>query len=359
MLKQNAVQFAQTENGKRFLKTIGVLGALILFVAASTFVLNNVIATPVSPREAQIRGWVDNLRDEALTRERQSAQEKLEAAGDEAVPALIGALDANNATLRGNAAEMLGFIASPRATDALAQTLRNDPSAAVRVNAANALGSIQAASAIPSLESSSVLDTSQQVRDASANALQSIYARVAQSANKNIDDVQAITVAPNQTNVVYLATKRDLLVSRSGGAQWDTLTQTLPGLVATLDVNPTNAEILYAGLHSQGMYLSTDGGRTWQSLTRSFSNQAIGSSTVTAITVDPANAMRMVMAHGIRFGDSNATFVPLGILSSQDGGKTWKYVMDLDASQAVTRLQVRDGKVYALTADKVLITALP
>jgi len=65
-----------------------------------------------------------------------------------------------------------------------------------------------------------------------------------------------------------------------------------------------------------------------------------------------------VMAHGIRFGDSNATFMPLGILSSQDGGQSWKYVMDLSENQIVTRLQVRDGKVYALTSDKVLIAPL-
>jgi hypothetical protein len=55
----------------------------------------------------------------------------------------------------------------------------------------------------------------------------------------------------------------------------------------------------------------------------------------------------------------NTTFVPLGILSSKDGGKSWQYVMDLEQGQLVTRLQVRDGKVYALTSDKVLIAPLP
>lgn len=359
MLKANAMQFTQSENGKRALKAAAILGVVILFVAVSTFLLNNVIATPVSPREAQIRGWVNDLRDEALTKQRQASQSKLEAAGEEAVPALVSALHSNDAVTRKNSAAMLGFIASPRAVDALVVNLRSDPVAAVRLNAARALGAIQAPSAIPALAASSVLDASQQVRDASANALQNIYAGAAQSANKNIDDVQAITVAPGQTDVVYLASKRDLLVSRNGGAQWDTLSQTLPGLVSTLDVNPTNANILYAGLHSQGLYLSTDGGKTWQALTRNFSNQAIGSSTVTAITVDPANPMRVVMAHGIRFGDSNATFMPLGILASKDGGKSWQYVLDLQEGHIVTRLQVRDGKAYALTNDKVLIAPLP
>lgn len=344
---------------KRALGAIGVIVALALFALISAFLLNNVIATPVSPREAQIRGWVNALRDDGLTAERQAAQQKLEAAGEAAVPALVSALRSNDPVARKNAAEMLGYIASPRATDALAQSLRGDPDAATRVNAAAALGAIQAASAIPALETSSVLDTSAQVRQTSSDAIQNIYARAAQAANINIKDVNALTVAPGQTNVVYLATKRDLLVSRNGGAQWETLEQALPGLVSTLSVNPTNSEILYAGLHSQGMFLSTDGGRTWQSLTRNFSNQAIGATTVTAITVDPANPMRVVMAYGIRFGDMNATFAPLGILTSKDGGKSWADVMDLEQGQIVTRLQVRDNKVYALTSDKVLIAPLP
>ncbi|MBI4673188.1 MAG: HEAT repeat domain-containing protein [Chloroflexi bacterium] len=353
------MNFTKTEIGKRVFRATGIAVALALFVGISVFLLNNVIATPVSPREAQIRGWVNDLHDEALTTERQAAQRQLEAAGEQAVPALVSALHSNDAILRKNAAEMLGYIASPRATEALLQNLRNDPVVAVRVNAAYALGAIPSASALPALESSSVLDASVQVRQTSTDALQNIYARIAQSANKNLNDVNAITVAPGQTNVVYLATKRDLLVSRDGGVNWDTLTQALPGLVSTLNVNPTNAEIVYAGLHSQGMFLSTDGGRTWQSLTRNFSNQAIGQSTVTAITVDPANPMRVVMAHGIRIGDMNTTFFPLGILTSQDGGKSWQYVMDLEEGQIVTRLQVRENKVYALTSDKVLIASLP
>lgn len=359
MVKQNAMHFTHTEIGRRALRVAALVGALALFIVVSTFVLNNVIATPVSPREAQIRGWVGVLNNKALTKERQAAQQKLEAAGEEAAPALISALNSNDAILRGNAAEMLGYIASPRATDALTQILRTDRVAVVRVNAANALGSIQAASAIPALAASSVVDPSQSVRQASASALENVYARVAQSAHKDISQVQAIAVAPSQTDVAYLASGRDLLVSRDGGAQWDTLAQTLPSLVSTLEVNPTNANILFAGLHSQGMYLSVDGGRTWQTLTRNFSNQAIGQSTVTAITVDPANPMRVIMAHGIRFGDSNATFMPLGILTSQDGGKSWQHVMDLQEGQIVTRLQVRDNQVFALTANQVLIAPLP
>ena len=178
------------------------------------------------------------------------------------------------------------------------------------------------------------------------------------TAGRDAEQVNMVAVAPSSTNMLYLASQRDLLISHDKGANWETLSQALPSVVSSLAVNPTNPNILYAGMHSQGMYLSTDGGKTWQSLTRNFSNEAIGQSTVTAITVDPTNPMRVVMAHGIRIGDAGAEFFPLGILSSNDGGQTWGNVMDLEEGQTVTRLQMNGGKVYALTSEKVLIASL-
>ena len=79
-----------------------------------------------------IRGWVNDLSEQGLTAKRQAAQTRLEAAGEQAVPALMTALHSNDVNTRRNAADVLGFIASTRATDALVQSLANDPAAAVR-----------------------------------------------------------------------------------------------------------------------------------------------------------------------------------------------------------------------------------
>ena len=253
---------------------------------------------------------------------------------------------------------MLGFIASPASSDALQQALNQDPVVAIRTNAAYALGAINTSNALNTLDRAAAVDASPTVRQAAASAADSVRANLAQRAGQDPALVQAITVAPGQTSTVYLATKRDLLVSHDAGNKWTTLTQTLPSQASTLAVNPTNPDIVYAGMYSLGMALSTDGGKTWQSLTRNFSNEAIGGSTVTAITVDPSNPMRVVMAHGILIGDSNATFFPLGILSSKDGGQTWTNVLDLQEGQQVTRLSVSGDKVYAVAGDKVLIAPL-
>ena len=355
MLKRMELNLTNGETNKKALRALAALVAVVLLVGVSALFLNNVIATPLNPREAQIRSWVTDLRDADLTAKRQEAQKNLEAAGAEAVPALVTALHANDPVVRRNAADMLGYIGSASAGDALVQALSQDPVPAVRTNAAYALGSIKSAAGLNALQRSSVLDTSAQVRQAASDSITAMTNAIAKSAGKDPAQVQAVAA---QADTIYLASQRDLLVSRSG-AQWETLTQALPSLASTLSINPTNPNILYAGMHSMGMFLSTDGGRTWQSLTRNFSNEAIGQSTVTAITVDPADPMRVIMAHGIRIGDLGATFMPLGILSSKDGGQTWANVTDLEEGQLVTQLAVKDNKVYALTGDKILIVPLP
>lgn len=359
MLQRMEINFNDARMRARVFKVLGALAAVIVLGIVSVFFLNNVIATPVSPHELEIRGWVNDLHDQSLTPTRQQAQQKLEEAGNDAVPALLTALRANDPIMRRNAADMLGYIASPVATDGLKQALSSDPVPEVRANAAWSLGEIKAVSSYNLLTQSSVVDGNAQVRKNAADSLAVIQEHLAGLANKDPQDVNSITVAPSQQNTVYLTTKRDILTSHDSGASWNTQAQALPGLTASLTVNPTNPGILYAGMITQGMYLSTDAGQTWQSLTHNFSSQDIGLSTVTAVTVDPANPMRVVMAHGIRIGDINNVFYPLGILSSNDGGKTWDYVLDLQDGQTVTQLSVQNNKVYALTQDKVLVAQLP
>lgn len=340
------------------LKVFSAALVIVLLVGVTAALLNNVVATPASPREMQIRGWVNDLGEEGLSSKRHTAQSQLEAAGEEAVPVLLTALRSNNVNLRRNAADVLGYIASPRATNALIQTINGDPASAVRVNAAYALGEIRDATALPHLERAGVLDTSAPVRAMANESIVRIQDALIARAQRDASHINVITVAPSQPQTIYLASQRDLLVSRDNGVTWETQQQTLPSVASALAVNPTNPNILYAGMHSQGMYLSTDGGKTWQSLTRNFSNEAIGQSTVTAITVDPTNPMRVIMAHGIRIGTAGTTFYPLGILSSSDGGKTWGNVMDLAEGQLVTLLQVRNGRVYARTSERVLVANL-
>lgn len=332
------------------------LGGLI--VLGSLLVVTNAVATPLSPEQVRIQGWVGDLRDDALTTRRQEAQRQLEASGEAAVPALTTALHSNDPVVRRNAAEMLGYIAAPGGGSALSQALKNDSAPVVRRNAAWALGEIPSAVYLNDLNQAAALDSSALVRQTALDAQARVKSFIARSAGVDEAAVNAVAVAPSQAQVVYLASGRELVTSRDGGSRWDTFKQALPSQVATLTVNPTDPNTIYAGMDSLGLYVSSDGGKSWTSKTNSFSSGAIGSSTVTAIAVDPTNAQRIVIAHGIRIGTSNVEFVPLGVLQSADGGKTWKPLADLDQDQNITRLAVRDSKVYALARDRVLIIPL-
>ncbi len=334
-----------------------VAGVAILAIASIVF-LSNVVATPISPRDVAIRGWINDLASERLTVQRQRAQAALESAGEEAVPALNTALRSQDVNQRINAATVLGFIASPNSTTALMNAVATDPVVTVRANAAYALGQIQDARALTTLQNVSVMDTAPQVRGIAVDSLKRVNEAIIEGAGRDLGAVNVVAPAVSQPGTVYLASQRDLLISRNNGAEWETMTQALPSLASSLAVDPTNPNVLYAGMHSNGMAVSEDGGKTWQSLTGNFSSEAVGQSTVTAIAVDPSNAERVVMAHGIQIGNTGREFFPLGVLYSNDGGKTWDNVMDLGDGQIVTRLQVRDGKVYALTADRVLVTPL-
>ena len=81
------------------------------------------------------------LADRALSSRRHAAMAALEAMGEPAVGPLVALLESEDATVRRNAAEMLGWIGSPSATPAL-QALLDDESATVRSQAAWALGEI-------------------------------------------------------------------------------------------------------------------------------------------------------------------------------------------------------------------------
>ncbi|MFN2291118.1 MAG: HEAT repeat domain-containing protein [Anaerolineae bacterium] len=82
------------------------------------------------------------LADLTMSGQRHAALSALETAGDPAVEPLVALLDSPSGHVRRNAAEALGWVASPSATQALAHSLAQDRDAAVRQQAAWALGQI-------------------------------------------------------------------------------------------------------------------------------------------------------------------------------------------------------------------------
>ena len=87
------------------------------------------------------------------------------------------------------------------------------------------------------------------------------------------------------------------------------------GRINCVVVNPSNANEIWAGAASGGIWKSTDGGNSWSSNTDNF--DALG---ITDICFHPSNSNIMFVATGDRDGTDTYS---AGVLKSTNGGSTW------------------------------------
>jgi hypothetical protein len=83
-------------------------------------------------------------------------------------------------------------------------------------------------------------------------------------------DVMVINPAPSNTNVIYAARSNALYKTIDGGANWMTITGTIPvgaSAITDIDVDNTNANNVYVTLSGYNagnkVYMTTDGGLSW------------------------------------------------------------------------------------------------
>jgi len=141
-----------------------------------------------------------------------------------------------------------------------------------------------------------------------------------------------VTIDPNRPSTVY-ATARTQGIFRSsdGGHAWQAintgLTRLNMGRSAPVIIDPTNPNVLYAGFWEvyrkpwnlesggagSGIFKSTDGGDTWNEITR---NPGLPKGTIgiVGVTVSPASPDRLWAIVEAEDG---------GVFRSDNGGKTW------------------------------------
>ncbi len=106
-------------------------------------------------------------------------------------------------------------------------------------------------------------------------------------------------------------------------ANWHSLgpnylsTQNL-GLIASICVDPTDVNIIYAGTNSSGVFKTTNGGQTWTCFTDNIPNPCLG---VLDIQIDPSNSQIIYLCTGNTSG-LNVSY-GTGIYKTTDGGQTW------------------------------------
>lgn len=332
---------------------------LTVIAGAALYNLASAASLPILPLEFRIQGWVNALANPQMTIERHTAQQHLEEAGEAAVVPLLEALKSDNVVLRRNSADMLSYIASPRAGPVLLKALNSDPDAAVRVNAAWALGELVSIKYAKDLKAVSILDPDPGVRESARESLQGIASHLAYRAKLDATNMNAFAFASGNSDTAYLASRRDLFVSRDGGSTWQVLQEVLPGQVLTLEIDPTDSSSLYAGVEGLGIYKSADGGLTWRAINAGLNLKPGARISITAITIDELNSQRVLAAEGWWIGANTEPFYPLGIFESLDGGATWRMKMPTVNSHPIDRMILKGDELYALAGDSdVLMVAV-
>ncbi len=164
----------------------------------------------------------------------------------------------------------------------------------------------------------------------------------------------AVSGVPGQQNVFYMAANNGgVWKSTDSGRVWTPIFDDQPtGSIGALAVAPSDPNVLYVGSGEglqrpdlsvgDGVYKSTDAGRTWRHLGLSDGRQ------IAAILVDPKDAKRLLVAVlGHPYGPNGER----GIFRSTDGGETWQKVLykDEDTGAVDLAFDPRDSrKVYAV-----------
>jgi photosystem II stability/assembly factor-like uncharacterized protein len=164
----------------------------------------------------------------------------------------------------------------------------------------------------------------------------------------------AATGVPGQTNVFYVAASNGgVWKTTDYGRTWEPIFDDQPtGSVGALAVAPSDPNIIYVGSGEglqrpdlstgDGIYKSTDGGKTWKHLGLR-DGQQIG-----AILVDPDDVNRVLVAVlGHPYGANEER----GVFRSTDGGQSWQKVLYKDVNTGATALAFDPSNSRTVYAD--------
>ena len=165
--------------------------------------------------------------------------------------------------------------------------------------------------------------------------------------------VLAVSGVPGRPDRFYFgAVNGGVWETRDAGRTWQPIFDGQPtGAIGALAVAPSNPEVLYVGTgeadmrsdiaQGDGMYRSSDGGRTWTHLGLTDSQQ------IGRILVDPHDADRVfVAALGHPYGPNPER----GVFRTTDGGQTWKKILGPDDATGAIDLAFEPGHPDTLYA---------
>jgi photosystem II stability/assembly factor-like uncharacterized protein len=146
---------------------------------------------------------------------------------------------------------------------------------------------------------------------------------------------------PGQPNVFYVGVNNGgVWKTTDAGRTWVPIFDDQPtGSVGAVAVAPSNPDVLYVGSGEglqrpdlstgDGVYKSTDGGKTWKNMGLRDGQQ------ISAILIDPKNADRAFVAV---LGHPYGPNAERGVYRTTDGGKTWENVLSRNENTGAVAL---------------------
>ena len=155
--------------------------------------------------------------------------------------------------------------------------------------------------------------------------------------------VSTIAIHPEDPNIIYIgAAQGGVWRTDDAGASWRPLTDNECSLaMGSIALDPVEPDIIYAGTGEQhfsgdsyygcGVLRSVNGGLTWEHLGSDvFQRPGRGGARISRVLVDPVTA-----------GSMNSTVVmaasTFGLFRSEDGGRSWRLVLDGIATDVVMK----------------------
>src|ERR687889_353456 len=162
-----------------------------------------------------------------------------------------------------------------------------------------------------------------------------------------VADIEGVTGNPN---VVYVATASGGLFKTTNGAlRWTSLFERQGTLsIGDIALEPGNPEVIWLGAgesavrnsvsFGDGVYKSTDGGKTWQHM------GLRDSAHISKVLVHPRNPdVVYVGAQGHAYGPNEER----GVFMTTDGGKTWQKTLYLGPEHGVADMATDPSNPYA------------
>jgi photosystem II stability/assembly factor-like uncharacterized protein len=172
--------------------------------------------------------------------------------------------------------------------------------------------------------------------------------------------ITGIAADPGDANTIYIAAAGGgVWKTTDGGSTWNSLTDSLSTLsMGAIAIAPSNHSIVYAGTgeanfsgdsnFGRGVLVSTNGGASW---TLRNAGGSFNRKTIAEIAVDPTNANIVYVA--VAGGGVNGVGGNNGVWRSADGGATWT-----NTTAAITTVQPWTSVRLDLTTPTTLYAAV-